>query len=100
MKTVDSRLTRVVGVVRCVVDDGCVLCEKAWMSDLELSLFNGWYDPVVRASPDLVRRYTPLASIRTPHATHYILSPPTLKSPVSSLSPPMAGLHEPHAWLS
>ena len=31
-----------------------VLCAKAWMSDLELSLFNGWYDPVVRASPDLV----------------------------------------------
>lgn len=24
--------------------------EKAWMSDLELSLFNGWYDPVVKVS--------------------------------------------------
>ena len=28
--------------------------ENSWMSDLEFSLFNGWYDPVVRASPDLV----------------------------------------------
>ena len=25
--------------------------EKGWMSDLELSLFNGWYDPVVKVSP-------------------------------------------------
>ena len=22
--------------------------EKGWMSDMELSLFNGWYDPVVK----------------------------------------------------
>lgn len=29
--------------------------EKAWMSDLELSLFNGWYEPVVK-----VRKYTHL----------------------------------------
>ena len=56
MKTVYSRLTRGSHVWCCMGAELMmdVLCAKAWMSDLELSLFNGWYDPVVRASPDLV----------------------------------------------
>jgi len=28
--------------------------EKGWMTDFELSLFNGWYDPIVKVSPNLV----------------------------------------------
>ena len=28
--------------------------ENGWMSDLELALFNSWYDPMVQVSPNLV----------------------------------------------